>query len=134
MEYCNKCGRQLSDEDVYCPQCGKRNSAVPDGKEPDLRPALNVMAIVGMALSVGGMSALAGLIVSIKAYKRALAGEFRNPLTGLAKAGIITGAIVTAFYMLFFVFYIGYMFFFIRQFGGGTLFDGMSSVCLFPFN
>ncbi len=105
MGFCNKCGRELADGDEYCPKCGAPNALLPSGG----KPYLNVLAIVGMALSASGASPLAGLIVSVLAYKKAVAAEFRYPLKGLAKAGIISGAVATGIVALILLLYAAHL-------------------------
>ena len=88
---------------------------------------LNVMAIVGMALSALGFSSIAGLIVSIIALKKANNGEFRNPLTGLAKAGVIVGAIMVGLGVLAVLAWIVYAIIIVLVAGGAAVSNGFSS-------
>ena len=101
MSICHICGEEYSDELSFCPKCGARNLAQ---REPEEVKPLNVMAIVGMALAAS--VPLAGLIVSIIALKKAKTEEFRKPLYGLAKAGVIVGAIGTVYVLVMLIVYI----------------------------
>ena len=122
MGFCNKCGRELAAGDVYCPKCGAPNALLPSGG----KPYLNVLAIVGMGLSVIGLP-LAGLIVSIIARKRAVPDRFRNPLAGLSKAGIIVGAASTVYSILMLALSVLYIFFMIRMGKGPEFSDSIFS-------
>ena len=106
------------------PQYDKGVNCVEEPAQPT--KGLNVMAIVGMALSWFGLSSLAGLIVSIIALKKAKAGEFRNPLTGLAKAGVIVGAIMTALVVLAVLAYITYIIVVVLILGGTAIGSSLS--------
>lgn len=123
MANCTKCGRELTGEDVFCPECGERN---PSAAGADSRSGLNVLAIVGMGLSVIGLP-LAGLIVSIIALKRAVPDRFRNPLAGLSKAGIIVGAAATVYSILMIALSVLYFFFMIRMGKGPEFSDSIFS-------
>ena len=104
MSYCQKCGQYVDDSVAYCPNCGEANAnyVAPYYAEPAPEPknGLNVMAIVGMALSELGIP---GIIVSSIAKKRADSGEYRTPLAPLAKAGLIVSIVFTVFWAIYFI-------------------------------
>lgn len=103
MSYCEKCGAQMDDTTRFCPVCGAENTAaaaqVVDPNQPP--QGLNVMAIIGMAISGTGIP---GIIVSAIAKKRAKSGQYRNPLGPLATAGLIVSILMTIFWIAYFIF------------------------------
>ena len=129
MVYCHLCGEEYSDELSFCPKCGARNLAKREEEkkreaerglvQPDcvIQKPLNVMAIVGIVLSGGMITSLAGMIVSIIAYKKAKSGEFRNSLTDLSKTGIVLGAVFSVLTVLGYVGYFVFAFLFLRDVG-----------------
>ena len=87
--FCKNCGQELNDNAVICPHCGvatdnyTKSTAVTEQK--------NTMALIGFILSF--FVALAGLIVSIIAYKNAKKPEFNGDGKSFALAGIIISAV-----------------------------------------
>lgn len=113
MAYCGNCGAQLRDDMPFCSNCGAANpeyvqtpyygeetsllNEQPDYGYRDEAPAptqgTNGLAIAGMVLAF--CFAPVGIILSAIALKRARSGDYRNPLEGLAKAGLIVSIICT---------------------------------------
>ena len=87
--FCKNCGSEVNDNAVICPHCGvatdnyNKATAVPEQK--------NTMALIGFILSF--FVSLAGLIVSIIAYKNAKKPEFNGDGKSFALAGIIISAV-----------------------------------------
>ena len=87
--FCKNCGQELNEQAVICPHCGvatdnyAKTTAVPEQK--------NTLALVGFILSF--FVSLAGLIVSIIAYKNAKKPEFNGDGKSFALAGIIISAV-----------------------------------------
>ena len=100
--FCTKCGRELANEETYCPYCGTVFSypdgtpyAPPDDTVKD-QMAGNVLTwgILSLAFSISGCLSLLGFIFSFIAKSRALA--YRNVfgvLEGKAKVGRILGKV-----------------------------------------
>ena len=73
-------------------------------QQPATPYGVNVMAIVGMALSTTGIP---GIIVSSIAKKRAASGEYSSPLAPLAKAGRIVSIVFTVIWAIYLIILIG---------------------------
>ena len=113
MPYCENCGTYLPQDASFCPGCGAENKnyvpaeqvSQPDviysdnlyksEAQPQYGPTqgTNGLAIAGMVLAF--CFAPVGIILSAIALKRARSGDYRNPLEGLAKAGLIVSIIMT---------------------------------------
>ena len=87
--YCKNCGHEVNDNAVICPNCGVatdnylKTSTAPEQK--------NTMALIGFILSF--FVAIAGLIISIIAYKNAKKPEYNGDGKNFALAGIIISAV-----------------------------------------
>ena len=87
--FCKNCGKEVNDNAVICPNCGvptdnyNRSASAPEQK--------NTLALVGFILSF--FVSIAGLIVSIIAYKNAKKPEFNGDGKNFALAGIIISAV-----------------------------------------
>lgn len=93
MKYCSHCGSQLADEAVICPSCG----CAPDGNAVNKKEGnSDLMAILGFVFAF--ISSLVGLVLSIIAYKAAVAeGNKRNKnfaVAGIAISSVSIGATV----------------------------------------
>lgn len=132
MSYCGNCGNPVTPDLAYCPNCGAENPeyAAPAPAEiapmganeplpyaPAYEPAdcctrsTNGLAIAGFVLAF--VFPPVGIILSAMACKRAKSGEYRNPLPGLAKAGLIIsiiGTVLLVLYVIFAVVFFGYIF------------------------
>ena len=107
-KFCGKCGTKLTEEDVFCPECGTKN--VPARKKvveeyeepsrPSYQPAAqqnyygevprsNGMGIAGFVLSF--LVPILGLIFSIIGYVKAK--EYNDNAKGLSLAGILFAVI-----------------------------------------
>lgn len=115
-------------EPVYAPS-PEYDRGVNYVAEEEVKPksGLNVMAIIGMALSAAGISSLAGLIVSIIALKKAKSGEFRTPLTPLAKAGVIVGAVMIGLCVLAVLAYVTFWIIMLIVGGTAAIGNGLSN-------
>ena len=100
MIICPKCGKESPDAASFCMECGAKLSKPETvevlGQNGSYRPRLNVLAIVGLALSFLG---LPGLIVSSIAIKNADYEHYRVPLRPLAITGIALGIFFMVFYI-----------------------------------
>ncbi len=120
-KFCGKCGTKLTEEDVFCPECGTKN--VPARKKvveeyeepsrPSYQPAAqpyyygevprsNGMGIAGFVLSF--LVPILGLIFSIIGYVKAK--EYNDNAKGLSLAGIIISSVFIAFAILALIVYI----------------------------
>ena len=87
--YCKVCGHEVNDNAVICPNCGVatdnylKTTAAPAQK--------NTLALVGFILSF--FVTIAGLIISIIAYKNAKKPEYNGDGKSFALAGIIISAV-----------------------------------------
>lgn len=97
--YCSHCGQELNDRAVVCTKCG----CLVDGRQavPQSKPSTDIMCIVGFVLSF--FVTIAGLIVSILAYKR-VKGTADRTGEMLAKAGIIISAVTIGLSVVAFIF------------------------------
>ena len=87
--FCKNCGKEVSDNAVICPNCGV---ATDNYMKTNAQPAQkNTMAIVGFILSF--FVTIAGLIISIIAYKNAKKPEYNGDGKSFALAGIIISAV-----------------------------------------
>ncbi len=94
MKYCTHCGKQIPDDAIICPECGYNQQTVHNQPQQGYYTAptdtYSPMSIVGFVLSF--VATLAGLIVSIIAYKNAK--EINSPKSmTFAKAGIIISSV-----------------------------------------
>ena len=87
--YCKNCGTEINDNAVICPHCGVATDNY--AKSTAVSEQKNTLALVGFILSF--FVALAGLIVSIIAYKNAKKPEFNGDGKNFALAGIIISAV-----------------------------------------
>ena len=116
--FCTKCGRELANEETYCPYCGTVFSypdgtpyAPPDDTVKD-QMAGNVLTwgILSLAFSLSGCLSLLGFIFSFTARKKAKAYRLAfGELEGRARVGQIlswvgfgVGIGYTAFWILYF--------------------------------
>ena len=92
MKYCRHCGNEVFDDAIICPKCGCSVDYSNRNVNPINNPSENVspMSLVGFILSF--FSAIAGLIVSIIAYKDAKRIGSRRSMS-FSKAGIILSSI-----------------------------------------
>ena len=87
MKYCSHCGNQLADEAVICPQCGcAAGGSVQNKSESNS----DVIAILGFVFSF--ITALVGLVLSVIAYKSAVA-ENNKRNKNFAVAGIVISSV-----------------------------------------
>ena len=87
MKYCSHCDNQLADEAVICPQCGcAAGGAVQNKSESNS----DVIAILGFVFSF--ITALVGLVLSVIAYKSAVA-ENNKRNKNFAVAGIVISSV-----------------------------------------
>lgn len=87
MKYCSRCGNQLADEAVICPQCGcAAGGAVQNKSESNS----DIMAILGFVFSF--ITALVGLVLSVIAYKSAVAEDNKRN-KNFAVAGIVISSV-----------------------------------------
>ena len=111
--FCKNCGQELNDNAVICPHCGVATDNY--AKSTAVTEQKNTMALIGFILSF--FVALAGLIVSIIAYKNAKKPEFNGDGKSFALAGIIisavslgisfiSGILVSIFWFDFFLMYL----------------------------
>ena len=112
MKYCSNCGKELPDEAVFCPACGKSaddgvsadfgfdsnsgngtnktNASVPNNVNPPVADSYSTLSILGFVFSF--ISALVGLILSILALNDAKKTGSEKSKT-FAKAGIIISSV-----------------------------------------
>ncbi|MDE7168051.1 MAG: zinc-ribbon domain-containing protein [Clostridia bacterium] len=87
--YCKNCGKEVNENAVICPNCGvptdnyTKSAAAPEQK--------NTLALVGFILSF--FVTIAGLVISIIAYKNAKKPEYNGDGKNFALAGIIISAV-----------------------------------------
>ena len=100
--FCKNCGKQLSDEELTCPECGTTIAEqAPDPKQNDAQVRtvdMNTFAIVGFILSF--FSSIVGLVLSIFGLIHAnkyYAGKGK----GFAIAGIVVGSVFWVVYIIY---------------------------------
>ena len=86
--YCKNCGHEVNDNAVICPNCGVATDNYTKTNAPEQK---NTMALVGFILSF--FVSIAGLIISIIAYKNAKKPEYNGDGKNFALAGIIISAV-----------------------------------------
>ena len=87
--FCKSCGHEINENAVICPNCGvATDNLAKTTAEPAQK---NTMALIGFILSF--FVAIAGLIISIIAYKNAKKPEFNGDGKSFALAGIIISAV-----------------------------------------
>lgn len=87
MKYCSRCGNQLADEAVICPQCGCAAGGAAQIKNENNS---DVIAILGFVFSF--ITALVGLVLSVIAYKSAVAEDNKRN-KNFAVAGIVISSV-----------------------------------------
>ena len=101
--FCKFCGKEVNDNAVICPNCGvatdnyNKSVAAPEQK--------NTMALIGFILSF--FVAIAGLIISIIAYKNAKKPEYNGDGKSFALAGIIISAVSMGGSLIAVIAYVG---------------------------
>ncbi|MGN0804249.1 MAG: DUF4190 domain-containing protein [Candidatus Coproplasma sp.] len=112
MKYCSNCGKELPDEAVFCPACGKSaddgvsadfgfdsnsgnssnktNASVPNNVNPPVADSYSMLSILGFVFSF--LNSLVGLIISIIALNDAKKTGSEKSKT-FAKAGIIISSV-----------------------------------------
>ena len=104
--FCKFCGKEINDNAVICPNCGvatdnyNNAATAPEQK--------NTMALIGFILSF--FVAIAGLIISIIAYKNAKKPEYNGDGKNFALAGIIISAVSLGGGLIAVIAYIGVIF------------------------
>lgn len=86
--YCKHCGHEINDNAVICPNCGVATDNYLKTSAPAQK---NIMALIGFILSF--FATVAGLIVSIIAYKNAQKPEYNGDGKNMALAGIIISVV-----------------------------------------
>lgn len=94
MKYCSKCGKEVMDEAVVCPNCGCKIEGQNNGN-------LSALSIVGFVFAF--LMPIVGLILSIIAYNNAKKDE-NERCRSFAKAGIIVSICV---WIVCFIIYLG---------------------------
>ncbi len=120
--FCTKCGREVANEETYCPYCGAIFSnldgtpyALPDDTVKDRMASQTLTwGILSLAFSASTCLALLGFIFSFTAKRKA--SEYRRTfgeLEGRARVGHILGWVgfglglgYTIFWALYFVFFL----------------------------
>ena len=93
---CPKCGQNIPEDARFCPNCGENAGPDEQKSKPQAAPSYNVLAIAGLVVSCasllfgfGGLTGLAGVILSVIGYRQVQqTGEKGKPL---ALIGIILG-------------------------------------------
>ncbi len=95
MKYCVHCGKQLTDDAIYCTECGARQDGSYNGYTQNQNACnsgdkYSVLSIVGFVFSF--LDPIIGLIISIIALKEArTAGSKKSE--NFARYGVIISAI-----------------------------------------
>ena len=87
--YCKNCGKEVNDNAVICPNCGVGTDNY--NKSVNVPEQKNTLALVGFILSF--FVNVAGLVISIIAYKNAKKPEYNGDGKNFALAGIIISAV-----------------------------------------
>ena len=101
--FCKYCGKEVNENAVICPNCGvatdnyNKATVAPEQK--------NTMALIGFILSF--FVAIAGLVISIIAYKNAKKPEYNGDGKSFALAGIIISAVSLCGGLIAVIAYIG---------------------------
>lgn len=98
MKYCSHCGNQLADEAVICPQCGCAAGGAAQIKNENNS---DVIAILGFVFSF--ITALVGLVLSVIAYKSAVAEDNKRnknfAVAGIVISSVSLGSVVIAVFI-----------------------------------
>lgn len=94
--FCKFCGREISDDAVMCPHCGRLLNAQP---APQPIVATNWLAVLGLIFAF--LMPIAGLVLSILGKSRAR--EMNGNGETIAKAGLIISIIELALAVLAFI-------------------------------
>ena len=104
--FCKNCGKEVNDNAVICPNCGVATDNYNKSAAPVEQK--NNMALIGFILSF--FVSIAGLIISIIAYKNAKKPEYNGDGKGFALAGIIISAVSMGGALIGVIAYIGVLF------------------------
>lgn len=105
--YCKHCGSRLSDDAIFCHNCGASTSSDDRQPQQNQQPLYqnapqtvgsNTLAIVGFILAM--FFPIVGLVCSILGYIKSKNGA---PYGGLALAGIIVSAVLIVLYIILFI-------------------------------
>lgn len=91
MKYCSHCGKELAEEAVICPNCGCAVDGVTAKKSSESNS--DIIAILGLVFSF--ISSIVGLVLSIIAYKSAVAEDNKRN-KNFAVAGIAVSSVSIA--------------------------------------
>ena len=131
MKYCKNCGVELSDDAVFCPNCGEKQTS--DNSNIQSNPttvsqSTNTVYVTSESSTLGVMAIVCGFlmpflglilgIVGLSSYKKK---ENRN----LCKAGII---ISIAEFVLYIILIIIYYVFLMGILSSATTFDSLSYI------
>lgn len=79
MKYCQKCGKELLDEAVICPECGT-STGVEEQLEVQPKKKLNIKMIIGIAAAV--VVLVVGIFVGLKIRDNHRREEVKEQLAG----------------------------------------------------
>jgi DNA-directed RNA polymerase subunit RPC12/RpoP len=109
MAYCSNCGTQISDQAVFCPNCGHTTEAKPRIVAGGRRT--EGTAIASLVLGIVGLVAcpfVAGILAVVfgNQARSKIAADPTLDGEGMAKAGVVMGWIGIGISVLIFIFWI----------------------------